>query len=513
MVRKQKNTRALIKKRNKQDGGWSIGKFFRSMTWTRSRAVAPTPGERIDPTLKKMIDSENVKIDEQRFFSRIKKILLKSIGKYEVPVVNIEIKKAEQVEDKLIEITPYFKRKLSEFIKSVKKIIIEKYETETDDVLKQTEDLYVVSFSQKEEGVIYDEKQFELLLNNKDFSHVYDSFLVNKLDDEEDNNLYTFSTSSNDIKQFINIKLQDSNDNIIFIRSLNDEAVQRTEKEKSAQENIKAKQLYGETLTIEDIKQSQIYTLNLHLDRFFRSNEYQLSAKKDGDEYPLIIDLNALRSAKNFYLDLYLNILVDYCQELLSLLENNPNFNIDDFKYVLDLKYKYDLVYDLLNENPSICPEYFPDLTNINAIISLLKNSRYQNFINDMEKLCYTEYTYDIFNSLKSIIDSIEDGDSNPLLTKKLLELSKELIKNKENEAYTEIDFNKKKAASSTSGGNHFITLLNHCNLCMKKEKKPVKKPTEKKAVKKPTEKKPVKKPTEKKPVKKPTEKKPTKKQ
>jgi hypothetical protein len=108
MVRKQKNTRALIKKRNKQDGGLPFGKIFRSMIRTRSSVIAPTPGERIDPKLIALLQREEVKINEQRFFSRIRNMLLKSIGKDKVPVVNIEIEKAEQVKDKLIRITPSF---------------------------------------------------------------------------------------------------------------------------------------------------------------------------------------------------------------------------------------------------------------------------------------------------------------------------------------------------------------------------------------------------------------------
>ena len=123
MVRKQKNTRALIKKRNKQDGGGFRSIFKLMMTGkTSANVVAPTPGQIIDPRLRKLINSENVEIDEQRFFSRIKKILLK-----EVPVVNIEIEKAEQVKDKLIRITTSFKEKLSIFIESVKKKIIENH--------------------------------------------------------------------------------------------------------------------------------------------------------------------------------------------------------------------------------------------------------------------------------------------------------------------------------------------------------------------------------------------------
>jgi len=522
MVRKQKNTRALIKKRNKQDGGLPFGKIFRSMIRTRSSVIAPTPGERIDPKLIALLQREEVKINEQRFFSRIRNMLLKSIGKDKVPVVNIEIEKAEQVKDKLIRITPSFKEKLLIFIKSVKENFIEKYAKKTDDMFKRTENLYFVSFSKQEKGVSYDEQLFDkLLLSDKEFLDVYDIFLLDKLkpDKKEEDNIYAFTPSSpsSDIKEFINIKFKDNSGNIILITSLNDEAIIQAEKIKS-----------------------HIKTVISYLDKFFISDEYQLSAIKDSEEHPLIIDLNALRRAKNCYLDLYLDLLVDNCDKLKSILisdeefksklksdeefKSKLTFDVDFnlysdyfdvlFKYKLELIDKYNFVKRILNDNPDICQEYLTDLTNIDRIIDILeKLPKYQKFINDIKKLCFTLYTHDIFSNLKSFINSIEDDDSKPkpLLTK-LSNLIKELIKNENNTAYTVLSFNKDQKASLINGGNHFIALLNHCNLCMKKEKKPDKKPAEKKPVKKPTEKKPVKKPTEKKPVKKPAEKKPVKK-
>ena len=122
-----------------------------------------------------------------------------------------------------------------------------------------------------------------------------------------------------------------------------------------------------------------------------------------------------------------------------------------------------------------------------------LKKKEDRQYHYNMVKSIFTKYTYDIFSNLKSFItDNFESGIANDLIVK-----FDELIK---------------KIISTSSGGNHFIKRINHCNLSLKKEKKPVKKASEKKPTKKAAEKKPTKKASEKKPVKKASEKKPVKK-
>lgn len=401
-------------------------------------------------------------------------MFFKSIGRNIDTIDNIEIEKED---DKLIRITPSFKIKLSDFIKSIKNILIEKYQNERD----YKKNIYVVSFSQEKGEGDGEENfsNFELLLGIEEFLYFHDMFLLKKLD-EKDKKLdekdkieeYIFLAHSN-IDDIINKKFKDTHGNIIHITSL-------TEKEKEE----------------EKLKQLEEDTINLLLNSFFKSDEYQLSPKKE-EKHPLLIDLNALRRAKNLYLYLYLHYLVEECANLNHL-------NDDNFKYKFDLITKYNSVNIILQENSNICQRLppltnikVPPLTDIKGIIKYLSQiSEYEEIIDYIYNQCYTKYTFNIFNHLKSLIDYLfhNDDGTKTLLNDNFDKLIEELKEN--NDAYADITGLKK-------GGNHFITLLNHCNLSLKKEKKHVKKATEKKPVKKASEKKPVKKAAEKKPVKK----------
>ena len=127
-------------------------------------------------------------------------------------------------------------------------------------------------------------------------------------------------------------------------------------------------------------------------------------------------------------------------------------------------------------ENTKIC-EGYPTLDDISGIITTLHREdkeQEKTYHAKIEKAIYTEYTYDIFGNLKSFItDNFEDEKVKKDLHKSVDSLIDEFKK---------LQPQSKQGAGS--GGNHFITLLNHCKLCLKKEKKPVKKAAEKKPAK-----------------------------
>lgn len=117
MVRKQKKSRALIKK-NKQDGGGWISKL---LLGRNSAKINPSPGETTDPKVLELLKQDKitqireVKKSKISKISRISNILFKSFR--EAPVQNIEIQQIlgeQNLKEGIIETTKDLQAKISE---------------------------------------------------------------------------------------------------------------------------------------------------------------------------------------------------------------------------------------------------------------------------------------------------------------------------------------------------------------------------------------------------------------
>ena len=535
MVRKQNNSRSLIKK-NKQDGGVGPLEALTPRAFARmcfgnranvSSKVLPQQNVQIDEGLKMLLQRE-----QERNFIRTKKTKFGSFPSiFGRSVQNIYVyneQPSQQTSDVqgFIDLTPLM-TKISYFKDEVYEKYHEQITRQVNEAKKETKNLYWVCISESdsqthpfnEVGVSYDDP-----LNNKEIGSMYDDYLLEKLANKKSDYSYTdvFRAEKGINKIYVDRKFNVGN-NYIYIVSLNREVTK-----------------YKEHI-IPELKK----VFKSKLDLFLKNTKYKLTSR--GKEEPLLIDLLAIKSADDHYLESYLDYLFDKCESLkLSLTSSLKLSELEcgnDF-IRKNLDYKFDQIYNRLESTVAVkkCKTetetetdnknllfidkgiitrklhddskqyyYEMDKSIMDNIIKLFhhipkeeedtsekKEDREYHY--NMVKSIFTKYTYDIFSNLKSFItDNFESTIANDLIVK-----FDELIKKI------------KEITTTSSGGNHFIKRINHCNLSIKKEKKPTKKASEKKPTKKAAEKKPTKKAVEKKPVKKPTkkaaEKKPVKK-